>query len=174
MRVHTRRLELVPATAEHVRWEINNHAQLGQALAATIPQSWPPESTRDALDFFARMLEGSPDRQGWMSYYWISRAEDLGPRVLIGGGGFMGRPDAEGVVEVGYSVLPEFQNQGYATEAVQALAAWALSQPGVAQVVAEASPDNAASVRILTKCGFVSIGNASAPELSRFEFRPPS
>ncbi len=64
----------------------------------------------------------------------------------------------EGRTEIGYGILDEYQGQGYATEAVKAAAAWAFQHPEVAAVEAETEPDNAASQRVLEKCGFVPDG----------------
>jgi len=74
-------------------------------------------------------------------------------RVLIGDLGFKGKPDREGTVEIGYSVLPVYRRQGYAFEAVQALVGWAFAQQSVKRITAACSPDNAPSVRILERLG---------------------
>ena len=66
--------------------------------------------------------------------------------------------DANGVVEIGYGILEEYQGQSYATEAVGAVVDWALQQPGVTRVEAETSPDNRVSQRVLEKCGFLPSG----------------
>ena len=67
--------------------------------------------------------------------------------------GFLGRPTADGTVEIGYGVHGAHRNRGYATEAVRALVAWALGQEGVTRVTARCDPENAASVRVLEKAG---------------------
>ena len=153
MKILTSRLELVPVTASLICLEFGNPVKLGQALDAFVPAAWPPESLRDVLPFFAQELEANPNTEGFSGYYWLSTPEISGQRTLIGSGGFKGKPDADGTVEVGYSVLPEFQNLGYATEAVRGLVTWALSQKSVGRVIAEAFPNNVPSVRVLTKCG---------------------
>lgn len=70
---------------------------------------------------------------------------------------FKGLPK-NGQPEIGYGISPEFQGQGYATEAVRAACRWALAQPGVATVEAETEPANAASQAVLRKVGFVPTG----------------
>ncbi len=64
----------------------------------------------------------------------------------------------DGAVEIGYGLLPKYFGNGYATEAVQAVSDWALSQKGVTRIEAEAEEDNAASQRVLEKTGFVKTG----------------
>ena len=49
MTLQTPRFLLVPATAELVALEITGNEALGKALAAEVPDDWPPEETADAL-----------------------------------------------------------------------------------------------------------------------------
>ena len=65
---------------------------------------------------------------------------------------------ANGTAEIGYGILPDFQNRGYATEAVKAVTAWALSQLGVNTITAETEADNLASQKVLHNCGFLATG----------------
>jgi [ribosomal protein S5]-alanine N-acetyltransferase len=87
----------------------------------------------------------------------------------VAGGGFLGAPQ-DGIAQIGYSVLPQFQGRGYATEMVGGLVRWAMGQPGVVRVVAETEWANPASVRVLTKAGFTPAGLAAEPGGARFEF----
>lgn len=68
--------------------------------------------------------------------------------------------DENGTAEIGYGISEEYQGNGYATEAVKAAAGWALAMPGVMCVLAETETDNAASIRVLEKCGFISTGTS--------------
>ena len=52
---------------------------------------------------------------------------------------FKGLPE-NGQPEIGYGLLPEYEHQGYATEAVRAACRWAFEQPGVTAVEAETDP----------------------------------
>ena len=54
----------------------------------------------------------------------------------------------------GYGILEEYRGQGFATEAVKLALKWAFRHSMVKAVEAEAGPDNAASQRVLMKCGF--------------------
>lgn len=83
---------------------------------------------------------------------------------VIGRIGFKGPPTAEGVVEIAYGIDPEHQSQGYATEAAEALTAFALGQKPVRAVWAHTLPEANASTRVLTKCGFRCVGDVMDPE----------
>ena len=75
------------------------------------------------------------------------------PNIVIGDIGFHTAPSA-GSVEIGYGIVPAHRGHGYVTDAVNALTAWALAQPGVTEVRAETDPDNVASQRVLDRAGF--------------------
>ena len=49
--------------------------------------------------------------------------------MVVGDIGFSGPLGSDGVVAVGYSVIPGSRRRGYATEAERALIGWALHQP---------------------------------------------
>ena len=166
----TDRLTLAPATVALARAEIGDRGEFGRLLGAVVPDNWPPETAADALALFLSWLEAAPDRVGWFGWYALAGIGDAGLPVLVGGGGFLGPPKG-GTVKIGYSMLPEFQRQGYATEMVGGLVRWALAQSGVDLVTAETEWANPASVRVLEKAGFVAVGPATDPGGTRFELR---
>src|SRR6266851_2916052 len=73
--------------------------------------------------------------------------------VVVGAGGCGAGPDAQGVVVFGYSIYPEHQRRGFATEASRALVGWYFSDPRVRLVRATVPPDHTPSVRVVEKCG---------------------
>ena len=54
--------------------------------------------------------------------------------------------------------------KGYATEAATALVAHARRAAGVAVIRAHTMPEHNASARVLSKCGFVKVGELMDPE----------
>jgi len=56
--------------------------------------------------------------------------------------------------EIGYGILEEHRGQGFATEAVKLALLWAFRHPDVNAIEAETDPYNAASAKVLMKCGF--------------------
>jgi RimJ/RimL family protein N-acetyltransferase len=85
------------------------------------------------------------------------------PRELIGLCGFKTQPE-NGVVEVGYSLVPAFQRQGYCTEAIRALIARAFTHASVQRVAAETLPHMRASLRVMEKCGMRYVGTGAEEE----------
>ncbi len=175
MQVETLRLTLHAAAPEHVRAELENPAQLGVLLDAEVSAAWPPgEYDRDALEFFRARLEAEGAAAvGWYSWYAVKKADSDGPRALVAAAGFLGPPDAAGVVEIGYSVLPEWQRRGYASEIVEALVLRALSQPAVRRVIAHTAAANVASAAVLLRCGFTQVGTGAEAGTIRFECVAP-
>ena len=83
---------------------------------------------------------------------------------VIGGAGYKGPPDADGMVEIAYGIAPEYQGQGYATEAATALLNYAFSDGRVRLARAHTLPEANASTHVLKKCGFAFIGTVVDPE----------
>ena len=82
---------------------------------------------------------------------WLMLERDT--NTVVGDIGFMGPPD-DGVVEIGFSVIPDRRRRGYATEAARSLVDWALRVPEIRDVVARSEAANEASGRTLTTAGF--------------------
>jgi RimJ/RimL family protein N-acetyltransferase len=164
-RIRTARLELVRATPEILRADMEGPGALGKALGATIPvPGWPPgEWDEGALRWMLDSLESGKISGGWGAWYFV-RAED---RALVGAGGLTGAPDASGTAEIGYSVVESFQRRGYATEAALGLTAFAFADPAVTRVVAETLPHLEASLGVLHKLGFQPADDPSAPGVVR-------
>jgi RimJ/RimL family protein N-acetyltransferase len=96
---------------------------------------------------------------------WIAAAVVSEPDgVVVGHAGFHGPPDADGVVEVAYSVDPAYRRQGYATAMLAALLDRAEADPAVRSVRASIRPDNAGSLATVAKFGFFKIGEQWDPE----------
>jgi RimJ/RimL family protein N-acetyltransferase len=90
---------------------------------------------------------------------WIARAAVAEPGgMVVGHGGFHGPPDAEGMVEVAYSVDPAYRRRGYAKAMLAALIERAAAEPAVKVVRASISPDNAASLATIAGFGFERVG----------------
>ena len=85
-------------------------------------------------------------------------------RAIIGTAGFKGPPDADGMVEIAYGIVPSFEGRGYATEAAMALVRFARETADVTLIRAHTLPEANASTRVLTKCGFRHTGGVIDPE----------
>ena len=132
--LETERLRIYPATREQM-----------DAMIAS-------EQDAELKKAYMEMLEGClahPDQWGWYAAWKIEKKD----ATSVGDLCFKGLGE-NGVAEIGYGILEEYQGQGYATEAVQAVCRWAFQHPEVNALEAETAPENAASQRVLEKCGF--------------------
>lgn len=75
--------------------------------------------------------------------------------TVIGGACFKGQPNEKGEVEIGYGIDDEYQNCGYATEAIGALIDMAKQHADVKKVLFEIEQDNAPSLRVAQKLNAV-------------------
>lgn len=114
-------------------------------------QGWArtdPDHVRQEIE---EMLQRTPGEPGWVQF----TLETLEDRGLVGDIGLSPRADEPGVVMVGYTIAPDHQRKGYATEAMDALVRYALDQLGADVVRAYADADNVASVLVAEKVGLV-------------------
>lgn len=169
MTLRTRRLRLIPATPDLIRADLGGPATLGAALGYEIAGSWPPQLyDAPAMEWTLAQLEKDPGSSAWSLHYIVTPTERVAGIV-----GYKGRPDSEGTVEIGYSVLAECQRQGFASEAVAGLAERAFHSDAVRRIIAETMPGLVGSIRVLEKNGFRLIGEGSEPGVIRFELTRP-
>lgn len=152
LEIRSERLELIPLTRHQLELYLANPQQLEQELGFAISRSILTERVQRAIAMkVARMAQAAENVHAWYTYWLI-----VVGREPFGAGlaGFKGYPDQDGQVEIGYGIDPSYQGQGYTTEAVRALIAWAFREPACQSIVA---PDtkkwNVASNRLLAKAG---------------------
>jgi RimJ/RimL family protein N-acetyltransferase len=128
---------------------------------------WTPDEAADILagvhrDGWHADYPRQDDRDAATLYHpgdcWAPRHIVRGATAL-GSIGFFGppAPGADGVpeTEVGYGLVAEARGWGFATEALRALLA-ETDRAGV-RIRASVEPGNAASIRVLAKCGFTEL-----------------
>ncbi|MEI6217127.1 MAG: GNAT family N-acetyltransferase [Actinomycetes bacterium] len=74
---------------------------------------------------------------------------------IIGSAGFHDGPNAEGMIEIGLGLVPEFRGQGLAQELLHGMWGWVVDDPKVKVLRYTVSPDNAPSQAIIKKFGFI-------------------
>jgi [ribosomal protein S5]-alanine N-acetyltransferase len=86
---------------------------------------------------------------------WVARAAiSAETGYAVGYAGFHGPPDEVGMVEIGYTVVPESRRQGYAKAMLGSLIQFARDEPSVRVVRLTISPDNEASLATMAGFGF--------------------
>lgn len=84
---------------------------------------------------------------------WIIVKKDS--HEIVGGTGFLGDPDENGMIEIGFATNKSHRRKGYCVEAAQKLINWALSQETVNRITARCEHDNLGSQKTLEKLGFI-------------------
>lgn len=114
-------------------------------------------------DWLAR-LRASVTADPWAHGFAVVHRESCS---VIGNVGFREPPNEQGMVEVGYGIVPGFQGQGYATEATEAVVRFAFESGRARLVRAHTLLTSIASMRVLAKCGFERIGEVEDAEDGR-------
>jgi RimJ/RimL family protein N-acetyltransferase len=155
--IRSERLDLPLLSLDQLdRLAAGDGASVGADLHAILPIPWLDE-VRWLAGMRAQQLRLQPDDAPWLLRPILLRTADGGLQA-IGYLNFHAGPDERGMVEVGYTLLPEARGQGYAIEAVRAAFDWATSVHGIHRFRASVAPDNARSLNLITKLGFRQIG----------------
>lgn len=147
--IQTQRLRLAPcplfiaeACTKKISKEINT-------LGFKFSEDWPSTDMKEFLSSYINKMKPNESKYFWGVWLMILSSENK----VIGDVGFIDEHSKDGVVEMGYSVVPSYRNQGFGFEAVNALTDWALKQTVVKKIIAQCDKDNQYSIRILKKLG---------------------
>jgi RimJ/RimL family protein N-acetyltransferase len=156
----TARLGLVPYCPAHWLALVAGEEQFAECFGLPAANGLRAFVEYISLPWLAA-LQTATEADPWVHGFAIVHPES---QSVIGSVGFKGPPDAEGMVEIGYGIAPDFQGRGYATEAAMAGVEFAFACDRVRLVRAHTLPTANASTRVLTKCGFQRIGEVVDPE----------
>ncbi|GAA3101399.1 GNAT family N-acetyltransferase [Streptomyces rectiviolaceus] len=134
--------------------EVSPAAAADLAAGGTGGLTWidggPFDGTRTAAEMVTKAYASGVHRPEW-GMFALVRTED---EVAVGGMGFHGPPDEEGVAEVGYDLVPAARGRGYASEALRSLSDRALAHPELTTLLAVIEPENVASQAVVTRAGY--------------------
>ncbi len=164
MRIETKRLIL----REYVEsdWEAVH-------LYASIPgfsrfEEWGPNSVEDTKDFIARAMKNN--RRAPRLQYELAVILQ-GDGRLIGGVAVRLKKAGGREAVMGFSINPDFQNQGYATEAAIALIDFGFNSLGIESINASCDSENHASKKVMEKAGMKQTAFIENDRLLRGESR---
>jgi RimJ/RimL family protein N-acetyltransferase len=151
--VSTPRLDLLPLSPPLVAALVRKDLEAARALASFPIDDDTFEGDDHVLALRHRQLTADPTEEPWL--YRVALLRETGR--VVGRIGFHAPPDAAAAVEVGYSVAPSYRGQGLATEMAIGLLRWGAEQ-GARVCIASVRPDNAPSLAIVRRLGFVRTG----------------
>ncbi len=148
--IETKRLMLIPFTLDYVKAAIKGKKELEAILQYQVADQWPNQDYAEILPYKASAFEKDPSKSKWS--FIVIHKED---QKLIGEIGGKGGPDENGTVEIGYGIVEEYRNKGYATEMVNGLVNWLNTHPEVNKIIADCLIENLPSIKVLEKSGFL-------------------
>lgn len=128
-------------------------------------QSWDPPNLQEVENFIRQNLTVVPNTPDT----WLQLGVYLHNSLLIGDIGLHFLAD-DAQVEIGYTLAPEHQGQGYAFEAVKAVLGYLFGHLGKHRVIGSVDPENIRSSRLLEKLGFRREGHFIKSVLIRGEW----
>lgn len=157
--IHTPRLTLASVDLPTYKAIFAGMPELSRYLNIRVPAVFS-EFGLEPYYYSYEQVKANPANAQWWTYLFVHTAR----QALAGVGGYAGGPDEQGIVEIGYSIYENFQNQGLATEAAQGLIQQAFKHPDVTTVQAHTLAQENASVRVLKTCGMVFTNEIESPE----------
>jgi RimJ/RimL family protein N-acetyltransferase len=153
--METDRLRLIPLDFESI--DPDEHEMIEQRLGLKLAGMILGEridreikaAMRTSLEDVIRNKTDDQWYLDWQSVLIVLKKDN----IIVGGFCFQMCPDEGGKVQLGYMIRPEYQQNGYMTEALKRGIVWIFERPGVMSMVAETTKSNLPSQRVLIKMG---------------------
>lgn len=151
--VDAERLKILPLTYSELITYLKANDKFETEFGLAVTGRIISEDVKDMVESFTlpRMKKANEDNYLYYTF-WI--VIEKSSNTIVAELGFKGPPDRNGDIEIGYGTMPGQRGKGYMTEAVSAMAVWALSREGIRGVLAEVEETNFASLRVVQKNGF--------------------
>lgn len=169
--IKTKNLLLIAANKQILQAGITGNQALEELLGVTVPHNWTQFGER-ALKHSLEKLNLGVDEQGWWSYLPVHQVDNK----LIGLCGYKGKPNENGMVEIGYEIMAEYREKGLATELASSLIENAFSFQAIKIIQAHTLGEINASTQVLKKCGFEKtqeVENKEIGTLWKWELKRP-
>lgn len=156
--IQTERLQIRPLNYNQlIKYAKNNHSLEDELGVLPTERIISPE-LQEALE--QTLFPGVAANESNYLYFTLWTIILKTENRMVGDLCFMGLPDANGEIEIGYGTNEDFTGNGYMTEAVGGMIDWAKEQSEIKAITASTSKTNVASYTILLKNGFVKTGES--------------
>ncbi|MGW9212943.1 GNAT family N-acetyltransferase [Embleya sp. NPDC055664] len=129
-------------------------AEAREQTGLDLPEFFVSEEARWLWRYRFDQVTADPASAPWLVRAAVSEPDG----AVVGYAGYHGPPDENGMVEIGYTVVPEARRRGYARAMLGSLLVRAAEEPDVRIVRVTISPDNSASLATIQGFGFVETG----------------
>lgn len=165
--IRSERLNLVLLTSEvEEALEAGEIERACRSAGFALPEDFATEPWLELIRWKRAQVLRDPACAPWSLRMVVLRAEQR----AVGTTNFHGPPgvndtDTAGAAEVGYAILPAYRGLGIATEAAEAMLAWANQKHSVTHFISGIESTNLPSLRVNEKLGFVPTGECIDGEL---------
>lgn len=157
--IETKNLKIIQCDPEILSSAIEGDEILSKKLNVVVQANWT-EFGIGALQYSIDRLNENVEESGWWTYFPIYKEGN----ILIGSGGYKGKPTMEGTVELGYEIASTYRNRGLATEMTKGLIANAFNDTRVKSIIAHTLGQENPSTKVLQKCGFEKTEEINDPD----------
>ena len=165
MKLETENLILYPLTKSLIQQILNDE------VMDYSTKEWLTEDNRTLLTWmYEELYAFIPPKIGFTSWIFIEKLTNQ----VIGDGVYKVNPDTRGQIEIGYEIIESKRQKGYATEAIEALLEWTLTQDEVKSIIAKCHYKNIPSQSLLDKLGFKLIGEEDEMDLYQIKLEDNS
>lgn len=165
--IETYRLILEAFTLEMVKAAVKDQKELEKVLNMEVSEQWPNPQYAKILPMKIEELTQQPSLSKWTRLVVLKEENKV-----IGEIGCKGGPNETGIVEIGYGLVPNYRNQGFATEMVKGMVEWLFQKSEVNKVTAECLEENIPSARVLEKAGFQKVNHSNGMLYWEIEKQP--
>lgn len=116
---------------------------------------WGPNTLEDTHKFVAEMVQQTETNPRHKFDFAVCLKEN---GLLIGGCGIRRETESSQVANLGWAINPEFQRNGYATEAARALIDYGFQKLNISVIYATCDTRNASSYKVMEKLGMKKVG----------------
>jgi RimJ/RimL family protein N-acetyltransferase len=154
--IETKRLIIKPLNYEQLKKYIKLDGSLEIELNLNERSRTISPELKEALEQTILPNVADTSKNYLFSTLWtvISKEENK----MVGDLCFVGEPNTECEVEIGYGTYEEFRKRGFMTEAVSGIIGWAETQPNIRTIIASTDKSNIDSYSILEKNNFIKSG----------------
>lgn len=152
LKLETDRLYIIPLDLENFKLFIEDREKMEENLGLQITKKKLSHEMKEIFNKPYQKALADEENILWYTNWQIVLKKE---NIIVGGFTFKNPPDEEGVIEVGYGIEKEYQNNAYMSEALEKMLNWASREKEVKKIIAETNKDNKASQRVLEKSGMI-------------------
>lgn len=167
--IETQRLILKPLTYTQLMKYLSADNSLEKELRLNITSRIIPPELKEALEQTILPNVADKSKNYLFSTLWTMILKE--ENMMVGDLCFVGEPNSDGEIEIGYGTYEGFRNRGFMTEALSGMIKWAVEQPNVKSIFAATEKSNVASFSILKKNGFIQFGETETLYNWRLQIR---